>query len=641
MLLAHYLLANDAYMSILDSINTPEDLKKVSEDSLIQLCQEIRQKIIDDCAENPGHLGSSLGVVELTVALHYILDTPYDNLVWDVGHQSYAHKILTGRKEQFKTKRIYGGISGFPKISESEYDSFGTGHSSTSISAALGMAIAAKINGETGRQSVAVIGDGSMTGGMAFEALNNAGVYDSNLLVILNDNNMAIDPNVGGLNEYLLDISTSKTYNKIKGDVWNVLGKLNRISPGMRNFIQNIDNSIKSMLLKKSNLFEAMGLRYFGPVDGHDIHHLIKILRDLKNIPGPKVLHCITVKGKGFEPAEKAPGIWHAPGKFDPETGERFTADTHNLPPLYQDVFGETLVELAGQNPRIVGVTPAMPSGCSMNILMEKMPKRAFDVGIAEGHAVTFSGGMAKDGLQPFCNIYSSFMQRAHDNIIHDVAIQNLPVVLCLDRAGLVGEDGPTHHGAFDMACLRPIPNLTISSPMDEHELRRLMYTAQLPDKGPFVIRYPRGRGVLVDWKCPLEEIPVGKGRKLKEGSDLAVITIGPIGNVAARAITRAEADLGLSIAHYDLRFLKPLDEELLHEAGRKFQRILTIEDGIIKGGMGSAVLEFMADNEYKPTVKRIGIPNIFVEHGAVAELYQLCGMDEEGILTKIKEFIN
>ena len=637
MLLAHYLLANDAYMSILDSINTPEDLKKVSEDSLIQLCQEIRQKIIDDCAENPGHLGSSLGVVELTVALHYILDTPYDNLVWDVGHQSYAHKILTGRKEQFKTKRIYGGISGFPKISESEYDSFGTGHSSTSISAALGMAMAAKINGETGRQSVAVIGDGSMTGGMAFEALNNAGVYDSNLLVILNDNNMAIDPNVGGLNEYLLDISTSKTYNKIKGDVWNVLGKLNRISPGMRNFIQNIDNSIKSMLLKKSNLFEAMGLRYFGPVDGHDIHHLIKILRDLKNIPGPKVLHCITVKGKGFKEAEINQTIWHAPGKFNKVTGERIKENNPNIPAKFQDVFGNTVTELAKSNSKIIGITPAMPTGCSLNIMMHEMPDRCFDVGIAEQHAVTFSAGLAAKGFVPFCNIYSSFMQRAYDQVIHDVALQNLNVVFCLDRAGFVGADGATHHGAFDLAYFRCIPNMIIAAPLDEAELRNMMYTAQLPDQGPFSIRYPRGNGFLADWHTPFQELEIGKGRCLIEGEKIAILSIGSIGNVAKKAVSHFEESL---VALYDMRFLKPIDEELLHTVFQKFSKIITLEDGTIQGGLGSAVAEFMADHQYHATIKRLGIPDKFIEHGTQQQLYEECGFDEKSITRCIQEML-
>lgn len=624
-------------MSILDTINIPEDLRKVPEDSLIQLCQEVRQQIIDDCAENPGHLGSSLGAVELTVALHYVLDTPYDNLIWDVGHQSYAHKILTGRKEQFKTKRLYGGISGFPKISESEYDSFGTGHSSTSISAALGMAIAAKINGEEDRQSVAIIGDGAMTGGMAFEALNNAGVYHSNLLVILNDNNMAIDPNVGGLNEYLLDITTSKTYNKVKKDVWNVLGKLNRISPGMRSFIQNIDNSIKSMLLKRSNLFEAMGLRYFGPVDGHDINHLIKVLRDLKDIKGPKVLHCITVKGKGFKEAETNQTVWHAPGKFNKVTGERIKEAAPDVPAKFQDVFGNSITELAKSNSRIIGITPAMPTGCSLNIMMHEMPDRCFDVGIAEQHAVTFSAGLAAKGFIPFCNIYSSFMQRAYDQVIHDVALQNLNVVFCLDRGGFVGSDGATHHGAYDLAYFRCIPNITIAAPLDEEELRNMMYTAQLPDMGPFSIRYPRGNGYLKDWHTPFRQLEIGKGRCLIEGEDVAILSIGAIGNLAKKAI--GEVD-DISVALYDMRFLKPIDEKLLHHVFRKFKRIITLEDGTIKGGLGSAVCEFMADHHYEARVCRLGIPDEFIEHGTQQQLYAECGYDKNGIAACIRKMM-
>lgn len=624
-------------MSILESINTPEDLKKVPEDSLIELCRELRRKIIDDCAENPGHLGSSLGVIELTVALHYVLNAPYDNLVWDVGHQSYAHKILTGRKEQFKTKRLYKGISGFPKMAESVYDSFGTGHSSTSISAALGMAIAAKLQGETDRLSVAVIGDGSLTGGLAFEALNNAGVYDSNLLIILNDNNMAIDPNVGGLNEYLLDISTSKTYNKIKGDVWNILGKLNRISPGMRSFIQNIDNSIKSMLLKRSNLFEAMGLRYFGPVDGHDINHLIKVLRDLKNIPGPKVLHCITVKGKGFKQAETEQTVWHAPGKFNKDTGERIK-EANPTPFLkFQDVFGNSILELAKSNPKIIGITPAMPTGCSLNIMMHEMPERCFDVGIAEQHAVTFSAGLAAKGYVPFCNIYSSFMQRAYDQIIHDVALQGLNVVFCLDRAGFVGSDGATHHGAYDLAYLRCVPNITIAAPFDEEELRNMMYTAQLPGKGPFSIRYPKGNGFLENWHTPFRELEIGKGRCLIEGEEVAVISIGSIGNLAKCAIAGIENNL---VALYDMRFLKPIDETLLHDIFGKFQKIITLEDGTVTGGLGSAVLEFMSDHHYTATVIRLGIPDRFVEHGTQKELYAECGYDEAAIARHIRQLL-
>lgn len=623
---------------LLNSINYPADLRKLPIDQLPEVCKELRQDIIKELCCNPGHFASSLGTVELTVALHYIYNTPYDRIVWDVGHQAYGHKILTGRREAFSTNRKFGGIRPFPSPEESEYDTFTCGHASNSISAALGMAVAANRKGEK-RHVVAVIGDGSMSGGLAFEGLNNASVTPNNLLIILNDNNMAIDRSVGGMKQYLFNLTTSNRYNKLRFQLSQLLFKLGLLNDERRKALIRFGNSLKSMAAQQQNVFEGMNIRYFGPIDGHDVKKLVRVLNDIKDMKGPKILHLHTTKGKGFGPAEKHATEWHAPGKFNPVTGERLIANTEGMPPLFQEVFGHTLVELAEANPRIIGVTPAMPSGCSMNLLMEKMPDRAFDVGIAEGHAVTFSGGMAKDGLQPFCNIYSSFMQRAHDNVIHDIAIQKLPVVLCLDRAGLVGEDGPTHHGAFDMACLRPIPNLTISSPMNEQELRRLMYTAQLPDKGPFVIRYPRGRGVLVDWKCPLEEVPVGKGRKLKDGDDLAVISIGPIGNTAARAIAQAEKELSVSIAHYDLRFLKPLDETMLHEIGRKFSRILTVEDGIIEGGMGSAVLEFMADHSYKPTVKRIGIPNIFVEHGAVKELYRVCGMDEESMLTLIKEW--
>lgn len=623
---------------LLNSINYPDDLRKLPIDQLPEVCKELRQDIIKELCCNPGHFASSLGTVELTVALHYIYNTPYDRIVWDVGHQAYGHKILTGRREAFSTNRKFGGIRPFPSPEESEYDTFTCGHASNSISAALGMAVAANRKGEK-RHVVAVIGDGSMSGGLAFEGLNNASVTPNNLLIILNDNNMAIDRSVGGMKQYLFNLTTSNRYNKLRFQLSQLLFKLGLLNDERRKALIRFGNSLKSMAAQQQNVFEGMNIRYFGPIDGHDVKKLVRVLNDIKDMKGPKILHLHTTKGKGFGPAEKHATEWHAPGKFNPVTGERLIANTEGMPPLFQEVFGHTLVELAEANPRIIGVTPAMPSGCSMNLLMEKMPDRAFDVGIAEGHAVTFSGGMAKDGLQPFCNIYSSFMQRAHDNVIHDIAIQKLPVVLCLDRAGLVGEDGPTHHGAFDMACLRPIPNLTISSPMNEQELRRLMYTAQLPDKGPFVIRYPRGRGVLVDWKCPLEEVPVGKGRKLKDGNDLAVISIGPIGNTAARAIAQAEKELSVSIAHYDLRFLKPLDEAMLHEIGRKFSRILTVEDGIIEGGMGSAVLEFMADHSYKPTVKRIGIPNIFVEHGAVKELYRVCGMDEESMLTLIKEW--
>ena len=622
---------------MLEHINTPADLKQVPEEQLPEVCREVRQKIIDDCAENPGHLGSSLGTVELTVALHYVFDTPYDNVIWDVGHQSYAHKILTGRKEQFKTKRLYGGISGFPRRSESEYDSFGTGHSSTSISAALGMAVAAKLNGEEDRQTVAIIGDGAMTGGMAFEALNNAGVYRSNLLVVLNDNNMAIDPNVGGINDYLLDITTSKTYNKIKGDVWNVLGKLNRISPGMRSFIQNIDNSVKSMLLKRSNLFEAMGLRYFGPVDGHDVEHLVKVFRDLKNIKGPKILHCITVKGKGFKEAEAHQTIWHAPGKFNPETGEILKDSQPGMPAKFQDVFGNTILELARTNPKIIGITPAMPTGCSLNIMMREMPDRCFDVGIAEQHAVTFSAGLAAQGYIPFCNIYSSFMQRAYDQVIHDVALQGLHVVFCLDRAGLVGSDGATHHGAYDLAYFRCIPGITVAAPLDEAELRDMMYTAQLPGQGAFSIRYPRGKGFLADWHTPFRELEIGKGRCLKEGKDVAVLTIGAIGMEAKKAIGMTPE---VSAAWYDMRFLKPIDEAILHEVCRQFPVVLTVEDGTVEGGLGSAVAEFVAEQRYATRLVRLGIPDRFIEHGTQQQLYAECGYDAASISRALRESV-
>lgn len=622
--------------NLLNAIDSPEDLRRLSVNQLPEVCNELRQDIIKEVSCNPGHFAASLGTVELTVALHYVYNTPYDRIVWDVGHQAYGHKILTGRRDVFSTNRKFKGIRPFPSPEESEYDTFTCGHASNSISAALGMAVAAEKKGEKDRHVVAVIGDGSMSGGLAFEGLNNVSATPNNLLIILNDNDMAIDHSVGGMKQYLFNLTTSNRYNQLRFKTSRLLFKMGILNDERRKALIRFANSLKSMAAQQQNIFEGMNIRYFGPVNGHDVKNIARILRDIRGMKGPKILHLHTVKGKGFEPAEKNPGIWHAPGKFDPQTGKRITTDNANLPPRFQDVFGETLVELAGQNPKIVGVTPAMPTGCSMNKLMEAMSHRAFDVGIAEGHAATFSGGMAKEGLQPFCNIYSSFMQRAYDNVIHDIALPRLPVVLCLDRAGLVGEDGPTHHGVFDLAYFRPIPNLTISSPMDEHELRRLMYTAQLPDKGPFVIRYPRGRGVLPHWRCPLEEIPVGKGRKLKEGKELAVITLGPIGNVAARAIGRAERETGLSIAHYDLRFLKPIDEDLLHEAGGKFRRIITVEDGIRTGGMGSAVLEFMADHGYTPQVERIGVPDTFIEHGTVQELYHLCKMDEEDIYKEL-----
>ena len=630
-------MTNKNTYNLLSQINIPADLRRLPIDKLPQVCEELRRDIIDELADNPGHFASSLGVVELTVALHYVYDTPYDRIVWDVGHQAYGHKILTGRRERFSTNRKLHGLKPFPSPSESEYDTFTCGHASNSISAALGMAVASANQDEKRRHIIAVIGDGSMSGGLAFEGLNNASSTPNDILIILNDNNMAIDPNVGGLNEYLLDISTSKTYNKIKGDVWNVLGKLNRISPGMRNFIQNIDNSIKSMLLKKSNLFEAMGLRYFGPVDGHDIHHLIKILRDLKNIPGPKVLHCITVKGKGFKEAEINQTIWHAPGKFNKVTGERIKENNPNIPAKFQDVFGNTVTELAKSNSKIIGITPAMPTGCSLNIMMHEMPDRCFDVGIAEQHAVTFSAGLAAKGFVPFCNIYSSFMQRAYDQVIHDVALQNLNVVFCLDRAGFVGADGATHHGAFDLAYFRCIPNMIIAAPLDEAELRNMMYTAQLPDQGPFSIRYPRGNGFLADWHTPFQELEIGKGRCLIEGEKIAILSIGSIGNVAKKAVSHFEESL---VALYDMRFLKPIDEELLHTVFQKFSKIITLEDGTIQGGLGSAVAEFMADHQYHATIKRLGIPDKFIEHGTQQQLYEECGFDEKSITRCIQEML-
>lgn len=625
---------------LLNKIDSPEDLRKLSVEALPEVCDQLRNKIIDELSCNPGHFASSLGVVELTVALHYVYQTPYDRIVWDVGHQAYGHKILTGRRDRFYTNRKLNGICPFPSPAESEYDTFTCGHASNSISAALGMAVAAARKGEDNRHVVAVIGDGSMSGGLAFEGLNNASSTPNNLLIILNDNNMAIDRSVGGMKQYLLNLHTSEGYNRLRNALSRKLYRLGILNDERRKSLIRFNNSLKSMLMQQQNIFEGLNIRYFGPVDGHDVAALTRVLKEIKDMKGPKLLHIHTRKGKGFKPAEEAATVWHAPGIFDKETGERIVSDTTGMPPLFQEVFGNTLLELARKNDKIVGVTPAMPSGCSMNIMMKEMPDRVFDVGIAEGHAVTFSGGMAKEGLLPFCNVYSSFMQRAYDNIIHDVAIQKLNVVLCLDRAGLVGEDGPTHHGAFDMAYLRPIPNLVIASPYNEHELRRLMYTAQLPDKGPFVIRYPRGRGVLTDWECPLEAIEVGKGRKLKEGTDLAVITIGPIGNKAAAAIVRAEKTLGCSIAHYDLRFLKPLDEALLHEVGQKFTHILTVEDGVRNGGMGSAILEFMNDHGYYPRVTRLGLPDRFVQHGPVNDLYAICGIDEESILNTITQII-
>lgn len=626
---------------LLNKIDSPDDLRQLPVEALPRVCAELRDKIIDELSRNPGHFGSSLGVVELTVAIHYIFNTPYDRIVWDVGHQAYGHKILTGRRDIFYTNRKLNGLCPFPTPTESEYDTFTCGHASNSISAALGMAVAAARKGEENRRVVAVIGDGSMSGGLAFEGLNNVSSTPNDLLIILNDNNMAIDRSVGGMKQYLLNLHTSEGYNRLRNALSKKLYRWGILNDERRKSLIRFNNSLKSMLMQQQNIFEGMNIRYFGPVDGHDVTALTRVLKEIKDMKGPKLLHVHTRKGKGFKPAEEAATVWHAPGIFDKETGERIVADTTGMPPLFQDVFGNTLLELARQNDKIVGVTPAMPSGCSMNILMKAMPERAFDVGIAEGHAVTFSGGMAKEGLLPFCNVYSSFMQRAYDNIIHDVAILKLNVVFCLDRAGLVGEDGPTHHGAFDLAYLRPIPNLIIASPYDEHELRRLMYTAQLPDRGPFAIRYPRGRGVLTDWHCPLEEVEIGKGRKMKSGTDLAVVTIGPIGNDAAAAIRRAEKETGCGIAHYDLRFLKPIDEEMLHEIGRNFRHVITVEDGVLKGGMGSALLEFMADHGYTPAVKRLGIPDRFIQHGTVKELRALCGFDEDSIYHAIIHTLN
>lgn len=627
---------------LLPFIDTPDDLKKLDEKDLAQVCDELREYIIDAVSCNPGHFGASLGVVELTVALQYVFNTPDDKIVWDVGHQAYGHKILTGRKDQFHTNRKYKGLSGFPNIFESPYDSFGVGHSSTSISAALGMAIAAQKLGNKKQQSVAVIGDGSMTGGEAFEGLNNLSTSKANMLIVLNDNNMAIDPAVGGLSDYLLDISTSYTYNKVRSEIMKGLEKFNITGPNARAKIVSINNSIKSLLTKQTNIFEGLNIRYFGPVDGHDINHLVKVLKDLKNIPGPKVLHCITKKGKGFKYAEENQTAWHATGaKFDKNTGKKI--EPENLtpkPPKYQEVFGNTIVELAEKNKNIIGITPAMPSGCSLNIMMEKMPDRVFDVGIAEQHAVTFSAGLAISGLVPFCNIYSTFMQRAYDQVIHDVALQNLNVVFCLDRAGLVGADGATHHGAYDISYFRPIPNMTIASPRNEMELRNLMYTAQLPDMGPFVIRYPRGMGITIDWQQPMKQVEIGKGEKLKDGSDIAFITIGPLSNKALQVCHKLGKQ-GHSAALYDLRFAKPIDEDLLHEVFAKHDKIITVEDGSIIGGIGSAVIEFMAEHGYSAQIKKLGIPDKFIDHGTQTELYTECGFDKEGMLSTALEMLN
>lgn len=624
-------MAENKKFIVLDKINYPSDLRNLQLSELPQLCEDLREDIIEELSVNPGHLGSSLGTIELTVALHYVFNTPDDRIVWDVGHQAYAHKLLTGRKDVFYTNRKLGGIRPFPSPLESEYDTFSCGHASNSISAALGMAVAAKMH-ESERKVVAVIGDGAMSGGLAFEGINNVSSIDNDLLIVLNDNDMSIDRAVGGMEKYLLQLDTNATYNRLRFKAAQWLNRKGMLDDRRKKRILRLNNALKSAISNQQNIFEGMNIRYIGPFDGHDVKDLVRILRQIKDMKGPKLLHLHTVKGKGYKPAEEDATVWHAPGKFDPETGERINTEVHNQPPKYQDVFGETLLELANQNPNIVGVTPAMPTGCSMSIAMNKIPERCFDVGIAEGHAVTFSGGMAKDGLVPFCNIYSSFAQRAYDNIIHDLAILNLNVVLCLDRAGLVGEDGATHHGAFDMAALRPIPNLTICSPMNEHELRRMMYTAQLPDKGTFVIRYPRGKGAIVDWRCPLEEVQIGKARKLHDGENIAVLTIGPIGNNVEKIIK----DNSLNVAHYDMRFLKPLDENALSEIASRYKRIITIEDGVRKGGFGSAVVEWMSDHGHCKDITRMGLPDHFVEHGTVEQLRKTVGLDDETIKNEI-----
>ncbi len=621
---------------LLRKINTPDDLKKLDKGQLVEVCKDLRQYIVDNVALYGGHFGGSLGVVELSVAMHYVFDTPDDLLIWDTGHQAYGHKILTGRKENFHTNRKYKGLSGFPKRSESKYDAFGVGHSSTSISAALGMAVASKYQNNNKKQHIAVIGDGALTAGMAFEAMNHAGISNANILIVLNDNCMAIDPNVGALKDYLTDITTSQTYNKVRDQIWDLLGKFNKVGPKAQKMASQIDKSLKAMFLKQSNLFESLNIRYFGPVDGHDIDHLVSVMEDLKNINGPKILHCITKKGKGFMQAEKEQTVWHAPGKFDKITGEIFkTPPVKPEPPKYQDVFGHTIVELARENKKIMGVTPAMSSGSSMNFMMKEMPDRAFDVGIAEQHAVTFSAGLACEGLVPFCNIYSTFMQRAYDQVVHDVCLQDLPVVFCLDRAGLAGADGPTHHGAFDIAYMRSLPNMIVSAPMNEAEMRNLMFTAQ-DTQHPFTIRYPRGKGVMPNWKTPMEKVEIGKGRVVREGENIAVLSIGHIGNYAVEA-ANALAEEGITIGHYDMRFVKPLDENLLKAVLKAYDKIVTIEDGCLQGGFGSAVLEFMADHQFTNQVVRLGIPDTFIEHGEQIELHKECGYDPDGIVRAVK----
>ena len=625
---------------ILDQIDYPSDLKKLGPDELVMLCSQLRQFIIDIVSTNPGHFASSLGVVELTVALHYVFSTPYDKIIWDVGHQAYGHKILTGRRKFFHTNRKYRGISGFPKISESKFDAFGVGHASTSISAALGIAVASKYNRTENRQVVAVIGDGSLTGGLAFEGLNNAGIEKTNLLVILNDNNIAIDPNVGAIKEYLLDITTSKAYNRLRNEVWNLLGAISKLGPNAQRYAQQIEHGIKTMFLKQSNLFESLNFRYFGPIDGHDILHLVDVLQDLKEIQGPKLLHCKTKKGKGFPQAELNQTAFHSPGKFNKKTGKIVRIHpAKQQPPRYQDVFGITLLELARNNKKIIGITPAMPTGSSLKTMMDEIPDRTFDVGIAEQHAVTFSAGLAIEGMIPFCNIYSSFIQRSYDQIIHDVAIQNLHVIFCLDRGGLVGNDGATHHGVFDLAYMRSIPNMIVSSPMNEEELRNLMYTAQLKNHGPFSIRYPRGYGVSAEWQKPFTEIEIGKGRELRKGNDVAILTIGHVGNLAASACDKLELE-NIHAAHYDMRFVKPLDEILLKKIFNKFSQIITVEDGVIAGGFGSAIIEYMSDHNFHANIRRLGIPDRFIDQGTQQELYHECGFDEEGIIKTVKEMI-
>ena len=636
---------------LLKSINSPSDLRQLSVDRLADLCSELRADIVEELAVNPGHFASSLGTVELTVALHYVYNTPEDRIVWDVGHQAYAHKILTGRRDAFSTNRKLHGLRPFPSPDESEYDTFTCGHASNSISAALGMAVAEKLKSNdndsdpdsegrnNSRKVVAVIGDGAMSGGLAFEGLNNVSSMPNDVLIILNDNNMSIDRSVGGMKQYLLSLNTNETYNRVRFKAAQWMRRHGFLNDERRTGMIRFTNAIKSAISHQQNIFEGLNIRYFGPFDGHNVKELVRLLRQLKDMKGPKLLHLHTVKGKGYTPAEHEQTIWHAPGKFDAQTGERIKTSQEGKPLKFQDVFGHTLLELAHQNERIVGITPAMPTGCSMDIMMREMPERTFDVGIAEGHAVTFSGGLAKEGMQPFCNIYSAFAQRAYDNIIHDVAIGRLPVVICLDRAGLVGEDGPTHHGAFDLAFLRPIPHLTIASPYDEHELRRLMFTAQLPEHGAFVIRYPRGCGELIDWKCPLEKIPIGKGRKMAEGTDVAVLTIGPIGKEIEKIINSNDGTLP-SIAHFDMRFLKPIDEDILREVADRFNHIVTIEDGVRNGGLGSAVVEWMADHGFAKHIKRLGLPDSFVEHGTVGELREIVGLDQESIKKSIREMI-